>query len=55
MGKVSRAILFAVLLGVAMLSTGGAAEADSGKGQKSTGTTVEVRGGDARLLNVTWE
>lgn len=58
MGKLARAILVGVLLAVAMLSTGGTASADSGKGQKAAGITVEVRaplGGAERAFNVTWE
>ena len=56
MKKLTRGILFAVLLAVAMLSTGATASADSGKGQKSTSATVEIRvGGVERTLNVTWE
>ena len=59
MVKLTRAILVAVFLAVAMVSTAGVASADSGggKAQKSS-ITWETRvdlGGDARTLSVTWE
>ena len=61
MVKLSRAVLVAVLLAVAMVSTAGVASADSGNGNTKahrSNITWESRadlGDGARALNVTWE